>query len=149
VVAGFARRPLGEAGVVSRNRFLVDKMIVWRTILGLIMASKWPARAQVGDFRITWMASRCCPIAAPTAGAIAPACRLTFMRMEAAIVHSSHTYLQSLQACGAVPPYVVLVSLIGVRGVPYSFAMGNTLFEDFPPSRTFSTQCSRSFGNLN
>jgi hypothetical protein len=32
-------------------------MIVWRTILGLIMASKWPARAQVGDFRITRMAS--------------------------------------------------------------------------------------------
>ena len=75
--------------------------------------------------------------------------RLTSMRMESTSVHSSHTYLQSLQACGAVPPYVVLVSLIGVRGVPYSFAMGNTLFEDFPPPRTFSTQCSRSFGNLN
>ncbi len=69
--------------------------------------------------------------------------------MKATIVHSSHIYLQSLLACGAVPPYVVLVRLIGVRGVAYSFAMGNTLFEDFPPPRTFSTQCSRSFGNLN
>jgi hypothetical protein len=39
----FADRPLGEVGGVSRNRLLVDKMIVWRTILGLIMASKWPA----------------------------------------------------------------------------------------------------------
>jgi hypothetical protein len=75
--------------------------------------------------------------------------RLTSMRMKATIVHSSHTYLQSRQACGAVPTYVVLVKLIGVRGVPYSFAMGNTLFEDFPPPRTFSTQCSRSFGNSN
>jgi hypothetical protein len=36
-------RPLREVGGVSRNRLLVDKMIVWRTILGLIMASKWPA----------------------------------------------------------------------------------------------------------
>src|SRR6266849_3518210 len=33
---------LREVGGVSRNRLLVDKMIVWRTILGLIMASKWP-----------------------------------------------------------------------------------------------------------
>ena len=30
---------LGEVGGVSRNRLLVDKMIVWCTILGLIMAS--------------------------------------------------------------------------------------------------------------
>jgi hypothetical protein len=43
MTAGFATRPLGEVGGVSRNRLLVDKMIVWRTILGLIMASKWPA----------------------------------------------------------------------------------------------------------
>src|SRR5712664_4675234 len=42
MTAGFASRPLGEVGGVSRNRLLVDKMIVWRTILGLIMASKWP-----------------------------------------------------------------------------------------------------------
>src|SRR5271168_3444783 len=42
MTAGFANRPLGEVGGVSRNRLLVDKMIVWRTILGLIMASKWP-----------------------------------------------------------------------------------------------------------
>jgi hypothetical protein len=39
VAAGLASRPLREVG----NRLLVDKMIVWRTILGLIMASKWPA----------------------------------------------------------------------------------------------------------
>src|SRR3979411_2541040 len=43
MTAGFANRPLGEVGGVSRNRLLVDKMIVWRTILGLIVASKWPA----------------------------------------------------------------------------------------------------------
>jgi hypothetical protein len=43
MTAGFATRPLGEAGGVSRNRLLVDKMIVWRAILGLIVASKWPA----------------------------------------------------------------------------------------------------------
>ena len=42
MTAGFASRPLGEVGGVSRNRLLVDKMIVWRTILGLIMAGKWP-----------------------------------------------------------------------------------------------------------
>jgi hypothetical protein len=39
MTAGFATRPLGEVGGVSRNRLLVDKMIVWCTILGLIMAS--------------------------------------------------------------------------------------------------------------
>jgi hypothetical protein len=43
MTAGFASRSLGEVGGVSRNRFLVDKMIVWRTILGLIVVSKWPA----------------------------------------------------------------------------------------------------------
>ena len=43
MTAGFATRPLGEVGGVSRNRLLADKMIVWRTILGLIMANKWPA----------------------------------------------------------------------------------------------------------
>src|SRR6267378_1633938 len=42
MTAGFASRSLREVGDVSRNRLLVDKMIVWRTILGLIMASKWP-----------------------------------------------------------------------------------------------------------
>jgi hypothetical protein len=42
MTAGFATRPLGEVGSASRNRFLADKMIVWRTILGLIMAGKWP-----------------------------------------------------------------------------------------------------------
>jgi hypothetical protein len=42
MTAGFATRPLGEVGSASRNRFLADKMIVWRTISGLIMAGKWP-----------------------------------------------------------------------------------------------------------
>jgi len=39
MTAGFATRPPGEVGGVNRNRLLVDKMIVWCTILGLIMAS--------------------------------------------------------------------------------------------------------------
>src|SRR5260370_42243977 len=43
MTAGLAIRRLREVGGVSRDRLLVDKMIVWRTILGLIMASKWPA----------------------------------------------------------------------------------------------------------
>ena len=33
---------LEKVAAFSRSRLLVDKMIVWRTILGLIMASKWP-----------------------------------------------------------------------------------------------------------
>lgn len=56
--------------------------------------------------------------------------RLTSLRTEATIVQSSHSHLQSLKAQGAVPPYVVLVSLVG-EGIPYSFAMGGgTMFED-------------------
>jgi hypothetical protein len=42
MTTGLANRRLREVDGVSRNRLLVDKMIVWRTILGLIMASKWP-----------------------------------------------------------------------------------------------------------
>jgi hypothetical protein len=57
--------------------------------------------------------------------------RLRSITAEAAIVQSSYSYLHSLEARGAGPPYVVLVSLVGVKGVPYSFAMdGGTLFED-------------------
>ena len=56
--------------------------------------------------------------------------RLTSIRTEATIVKFSHIYLQALQARDAVPPYVILVSLVGVKGVPYSFAMGNSVFED-------------------
>jgi Putative DNA-binding domain len=65
-------------------------------------------------------------------GTAASPFRLTAIRTEATIVTSSHTYLQALQARDAAPPYVVLVSLIGVKGIPYSFAMdgGRTLFED-------------------
>jgi hypothetical protein len=44
---------------------------------------------------------------------------------------ASHSYLQSLLAREATPPYVLLVSLIGVKGIAYSFAMApGTLFED-------------------
>jgi len=41
MTAGFATRPRGEVRSAIRNRLLADKMIVLRTILGLIMASKW------------------------------------------------------------------------------------------------------------
>ena len=57
--------------------------------------------------------------------------RLTAIRTKSTIVKSSHAYLRSLQARDADPPYVVLVSLIGVKGQPYSFAMdGRTIYED-------------------
>lgn len=56
--------------------------------------------------------------------------RLTSMRMEATIVGASHRYLQSLQSRDAQPPFVVLISLIGVKDVPYSFAVGSTPFGD-------------------
>jgi hypothetical protein len=57
--------------------------------------------------------------------------RLTSLRTEATIVRASYSYMQSLQARDAPPPYVLLVSLIGAKGVPYSFAMSaGTLFED-------------------
>jgi hypothetical protein len=53
--------------------------------------------------------------------------RLTAMTTEACIVKSSYTYLQALLALGCLPPFAVLVSLIGVRGIPYSFRMGPSL----------------------
>jgi hypothetical protein len=57
--------------------------------------------------------------------------RLTSIRTESTIVGASHRYLQSLQARDARAPYVLLVSLIGVKGAFYSFAMAaGTLFED-------------------
>jgi hypothetical protein len=57
--------------------------------------------------------------------------RLTSIRTEGTIVRESHAYLRSLFARDAAPPYILLVSLIGVKGIPYSFAMGpSTLFED-------------------
>jgi len=49
--------------------------------------------------------------------------RLTSIRAEATIVRATHTYLQSLRARGAPAPFVVLVSLLGVKGVAYSFSM--------------------------
>jgi len=56
--------------------------------------------------------------------------RLTALRLEACIVKYSHMYLQALLTIGCLPPFAVLVSLIGVKGIPYSFTMGNSLFED-------------------
>jgi len=35
-----------------------------------------------------------------------------------------------LLALGFAPPFAVLVSLIGVKDVPYSFTIDNSLFED-------------------
>jgi hypothetical protein len=56
---------------------------------------------------------------------------LTSIRTESAIVGASHGYLQSLRARDAPAPYVLLVSLLGVRGIPYSFAMAaGVVFED-------------------
>lgn len=56
--------------------------------------------------------------------------RLTAIRTEAAIVKYSHIYLSSLLAIGCSHPFALLVSLIGVKDVPYSFMMGNGIFED-------------------
>jgi Putative DNA-binding domain len=56
--------------------------------------------------------------------------RLTALRTEACIVRYSHAYLQAVLALGCPPPFALLVSLIGVRGIEYSFAMGNMFFED-------------------
>ena len=57
--------------------------------------------------------------------------RLTSIRTDSTIVGGSHGYLQSLQAQGAPAPYLLLVSLVGVKGIPYSFAMARgALFED-------------------
>jgi hypothetical protein len=56
--------------------------------------------------------------------------QLTAIRTEAAIVKFSHIYLKALLAIGFTPPFALFVSLIGVKGVPYSFAQGNVLFED-------------------
>jgi hypothetical protein len=55
---------------------------------------------------------------------------LTVLRTDAAIVKYSHRYLTTLLALGCAPPFAILVSLIGLKGVPYSFALGNSVFED-------------------
>jgi hypothetical protein len=57
--------------------------------------------------------------------------RLTALQTEAAIVKFSHIYVTGLLAIGCPPPFALLTSLIGVKGVPYSFAMAhNAIFED-------------------
>jgi hypothetical protein len=56
--------------------------------------------------------------------------RLTAPRTEACIVKYSHIYLRALLTLGCAPPFALLVSLIGVKGVPYSFTMGSSVFED-------------------
>jgi hypothetical protein len=54
---------------------------------------------------------------------------LTLLQTEACIVQYSHRYIRSLMPLGCVPPFTVLVSLIGVKGVPYSFSLGDRVFE--------------------
>jgi hypothetical protein len=56
--------------------------------------------------------------------------RLRASTTEACIVKYSHTYLQALLALGCLPPFAVLVSLIGVKDIPYSFAMGHSIWGD-------------------
>jgi hypothetical protein len=56
--------------------------------------------------------------------------RLNSLRTEASIVKSSHTYLRQLLTLGCARPFALLVSLIGMKGVPYSFAEANSIFED-------------------
>jgi hypothetical protein len=58
--------------------------------------------------------------------------RLTALKTEASIVKYSHTYLRTLLELGCVPPFALLVSLIGVKGVQYSFSSGSAYssFED-------------------
>jgi Putative DNA-binding domain len=56
--------------------------------------------------------------------------RLTALRTEACIVKYSHIYLRALGALGCAPPFAILVSLIGVKGIEYSFATGSVFFED-------------------
>ncbi len=46
---------------------------------------------------------------------------LTAMKTEVCIVKYSYRYLQALLALGCAPPFAILVSLIGVKGVQYSF----------------------------
>jgi hypothetical protein len=47
--------------------------------------------------------------------------RATSLQTEIYIVGWSHTFLKSLTELGCVPPFAILVSLIGVKGVPYRF----------------------------
>ncbi|MBT1516529.1 putative DNA binding domain-containing protein [Bradyrhizobium sp. SRL28] len=56
--------------------------------------------------------------------------RLASLRTEVSIVKSSHLYLRQLRELGCAPPFALLVSLIGMKGVPYSFAGPNSIFED-------------------
>jgi hypothetical protein len=56
--------------------------------------------------------------------------RLTSIRTDSTIVRASYSYLQSLQARDAPAPYLLLVSLMGVRGIPYSLDVAaGRLFE--------------------
>lgn len=56
--------------------------------------------------------------------------RLTALSTEASIVRYSYGYLRALLELGAEPPFAMLASLIGMKGIDYSFAMGNVMFED-------------------
>jgi hypothetical protein len=50
--------------------------------------------------------------------------RITAITIESCIVSYSYKYLQALLALGAVTPFAVLVSLIGVDRIAYSFDIG-------------------------
>jgi hypothetical protein len=49
--------------------------------------------------------------------------RLPWLWTEACIVEFSHKYLRALVRAGCTPPFAVLVSLIGAKGVLYSFVV--------------------------
>jgi hypothetical protein len=56
--------------------------------------------------------------------------RLRALRVDATIVQYAHAYIRSLLQLGCAPPFAVLVSLIGVKGLSYSFADASAFFED-------------------
>ena len=46
---------------------------------------------------------------------------LTSIKTEVCIVQSSHQFVTNLKALGCSPPFAILVSLLGMKNVPYSF----------------------------
>ena len=59
-----------------------------------------------------------------------PSRRLTALKTEASIVKHTHQYLRALLNLGCEGPFAILVSLIGMSDVRYSFSCGNSVFED-------------------
>ena len=56
--------------------------------------------------------------------------RLTSMKVEGAIVKYTTGYTAALASLGVEPPYAVLVSLMGVKGVPISFGVRASPYDD-------------------